>query len=144
MAHRVVALQERTQHAPPLTAITYSILLKGYGRLKDMNNVEMLLSHAKASEVEPDLIMVNSLLDAYINCGEWSKAKEVNTLQGYDEYLALYPEGEYALEAKKLKLNLDHGELGQLTDAQGRVYDYEGEIKQALPNGKGKEPGSCD
>ena len=77
MAHRVVALQERTPHAPVLSAVAYSILLKGYGKLRDINNVEMLLTHAKASQVEPDLIMVNSLLDAYINCNEWSKAKEI-------------------------------------------------------------------
>jgi pentatricopeptide repeat protein len=77
MAHRVVALQERTPHAPSLSPVTYSILLKGYGRLRDLNNVEMLLNHAQACGVEPDVIMFNSLIDAYVNCDELVLAQKI-------------------------------------------------------------------
>ena len=76
-AHRVMALQERTPHAPPLSPVAYSILLKAYGRWKDTKNVEMSVIHAQRNGVVPDIIMVNSLLDAYINCGLVDKAREV-------------------------------------------------------------------
>ena len=68
MAHRVVALQERTKSAPPLSPVAYSIMIKGYGKLQDAKNIEMMLSHAKRNGIAPDTIMYNSLIDAYINC----------------------------------------------------------------------------
>ena len=68
MAHRVVALQERTKSAPPLSPVAYSIMIKGYGKLHDAKNIEMMLSHAKRNGIAPDTIMYNSLIDAYINC----------------------------------------------------------------------------
>ena len=77
MAHRIVALQERTPNAPGISPVTFSILLKGYGKLGDLYNVEMLLGHAEASGVESDTIMLNSLIDAYVNCGELERAQEV-------------------------------------------------------------------
>ena len=77
MAHRIIALQQRTPQAPDLSPVAYSILLKGYGRLGDLNNIEMLLTQAEASQVEPDIIMLNSLIDAYINCKVLDKAQDV-------------------------------------------------------------------
>ena len=77
MAHRIVALQERTAHAPSLSPVAYSILLKGYGRLRDLDNIQMLLNHAQACRVEPDVIMLNSLINAYVNCNELNKANDV-------------------------------------------------------------------
>ena len=75
LAHRVVGLHERSEGASPLTAVTYSILLKGYGRLQDQNGVRTLLSHAHKNRVEPDIVMVNSALDALINCGAMETAR---------------------------------------------------------------------
>ncbi|KAL3942466.1 MAG: hypothetical protein SGBAC_003350 [Bacillariaceae sp.] len=77
MAHKVVALQERTPNAPSLSAVAYSILLKGYGRLRDINSIEMLLNRANACGVEADIIMLNSLIDAYINCNDLVTAQQV-------------------------------------------------------------------
>jgi pentatricopeptide repeat protein len=37
----------------------------------------MLLNNAEASGVEPDTIMLNSLIDAYINCNDLAKARKV-------------------------------------------------------------------
>jgi pentatricopeptide repeat protein len=76
-AHRVMALQERTDSAPPLSAVAYSILLKAYGRWKDMKNVEMSILHAKRNGVVPDIVMVNSVLDAYVDCGFVDMAREI-------------------------------------------------------------------
>jgi pentatricopeptide repeat protein len=103
MAHRIVALQERTKHAPPLSPVAYSILLKGYGKLGDCQNVEMILAHAKASGVNPDTVMLNSLIDAYVNCNEMDKAQQVfdmmnnnnsNHLSEVSEYHSLFAGGE--------------------------------------------------
>lgn len=76
-AHKVVALQERTAHAQPLTAVGVSILLRGYGRLKDLENLEMTLSHAQQKSIEPDIVMLNSLIDAYVNCDAVDSAHEL-------------------------------------------------------------------
>jgi pentatricopeptide repeat protein len=77
MAHRVVALQERTPHAPSLSPVTYSILVKGYGKLGDWNNIDMLVQHAAENYIVPDTILFNSIIDAYINCNQLDKAYSV-------------------------------------------------------------------
>jgi len=74
MARRVVGLQLRTEHAPPLSPVVYSILIKGYGRLRDIKSVDLVLIRAKVNKIDPDIIMYNSLIDAYINCDDVSKA----------------------------------------------------------------------
>lgn len=74
MAHRVVALQLRTRHAPPLSPVIYSIMIKGYGRLGDVDSVEKVLEQAKRNHVNADIVMWNSLIDAYINCDHVPKA----------------------------------------------------------------------
>jgi pentatricopeptide repeat protein len=74
MTHRVVALQERTPHAPPLSGVTYSILLKGYGRLQDIDAVERVLQETKYVDLDWDIVLHNSLIDAYVNCGQVEKA----------------------------------------------------------------------
>lgn len=74
VAHKVVALQERTRNAPPLTPVTYSIMLKGYGRLRDAENVDMILKKADSNGVAPDTVMLNSILDALVNCNKVEEA----------------------------------------------------------------------
>jgi len=70
MAHRIVALQERTQShgGPPLSPVAYSILIKGYGRRRDAHNIEGVLRHARKNRVRPDTVMYNGLIDGYVNC----------------------------------------------------------------------------
>jgi pentatricopeptide repeat protein len=77
MALQVVSLQERTKHAPPLSPVAYSILLKGYGRLADLGNVEKTMEHARTNGIDPDTVMLNSLIDAYVNCNAMKKALAV-------------------------------------------------------------------
>lgn len=77
MAHRVIALQKRTSNAPALSSVSFSILFKGYGKLADSYNVNMLVKQAEACEIQADVILFNSLIDAYINCGEYQKAQKV-------------------------------------------------------------------
>jgi pentatricopeptide repeat protein len=75
MAHRIVALQERTRHAPPLSPVSYSILVKGYGRLGDLKHVEEVLNHAMKNNVKPDVVLLNTILDAYHNCNDPARAQ---------------------------------------------------------------------
>ena len=66
-AHRVMSLQERTVHAPPLSPVAYSIMLRAYGQLKDVTKVEMTILHAQRNGIIPDIVMANTVLDAYVN-----------------------------------------------------------------------------
>jgi pentatricopeptide repeat protein len=75
IAQRIVKLQERNPRAPPLSLVTYSILLKGYGQLHDLKNVQMTLQRAKYEKMKFDIIMMNTLIDAYINCNAMNEAK---------------------------------------------------------------------
>ena len=75
--HRVMALQERTVSAPPLSPVAYSILIKAYGGMRDSKNVDVCLLNAKHNGVLPDIVMANTVLDAYVNCGLIDKAKNV-------------------------------------------------------------------
>jgi pentatricopeptide repeat protein len=76
-AHRVMALQERTVHAPPLSPVAYSIMVRAYGQSKDIVNVETSILHAQRNGVIPDVVMANTVVDAYINCGLLDKAQEI-------------------------------------------------------------------
>jgi pentatricopeptide repeat protein len=75
MAQRIVSLQRRTPSAPPLSPVAYSILLKGYGRLGDLEHVGMLLRNAQEDGIVPDTILLNTIVDAYINCNALGKAQ---------------------------------------------------------------------
>ncbi len=77
MAHRIVALQERTPTAPQLSKVTYSILLKGYGRIGDVNHIDWLVRSAEKNGIVPDTILLNSLIDAYINCNALDRARVI-------------------------------------------------------------------
>lgn len=76
-AHRVMTLQERTVHAPPLSPVAYSIVLRAYGQLKDIENVEITIFHAQQNGIIPDVVMANTVVDAYVNCGLLDKAQEI-------------------------------------------------------------------
>jgi pentatricopeptide repeat protein len=77
MAHRIVALQERTKHAPPLSPVAYSIMLKGYGRQADLLHVQEIVQNAKKNGIRPDVVLLNTLIDAYINCKDLRKARKI-------------------------------------------------------------------
>ena len=86
MCHKIIALQERTPHAPPLSPVAYSILLKGYGRLRDVQNVQMIFYHAGMNQVQPDTIMLNSVIDAFVNCNDFETANDFFRYMKKPEY----------------------------------------------------------
>jgi pentatricopeptide repeat protein len=78
LAERVVTLQDRATNAPPISVIAYSILLRGYGDLGNLEQVERVWQEVRVNKnIAVDTIMMNSLLDAYINCGRINKANAV-------------------------------------------------------------------
>jgi len=74
LAEAVVTLQDQTEHAPPLGAVTFSILVKGYGREKDAESVGDVWEYVREKGMEADTVLYNSLIDAYINCGDVDRA----------------------------------------------------------------------
>jgi pentatricopeptide repeat domain (PPR motif) len=101
MAHRVVGLQQRTPHAPPLSPVIYSIMIKGYGRLGDVDSVDKVFEQARRSKVDADIVMYNSLMDAYINCDHVPKAFDV--FQKLTKTRASLEEQEFPLPMPNLR-----------------------------------------
>lgn len=77
MVHRVLALQERTPHAPPLSPISYTILFNGCGRMRLLNDLDVALDNAIQHNIQPDTILMNSLVNAYVNCDNLLKAASI-------------------------------------------------------------------
>jgi pentatricopeptide repeat protein len=74
-AERIVKLQERTIRQTPISLVTFSILLKGYGQNNDLSNVERTIQRAKERYSTMDTIMINTIIDAYINCNAIEQAE---------------------------------------------------------------------
>jgi len=74
MAEQVVAIQDSTEHAPALSAVPFSILLKGYGRKQDLENVKDVYANLQSKAIHMDIVLYNSLIDAYVNCGDVERA----------------------------------------------------------------------
>jgi len=77
LARRVASLQRRT--GIPLSAVAYCILIKGYGRIGQGKAIDTLLYHmAKDNDrPEPDVILMNAALDAYVRCRRFDGADRV-------------------------------------------------------------------
>lgn len=78
-AHRMIALQERSDGTPPLSPVAYSILIKGYSRLRDIRGIDAAVGHARRNHIQPDIVMCNGIIDAFINCGDVDKAYDLFT-----------------------------------------------------------------
>ena len=79
MARKVMAIQRRTlgkKHNSP-DAVTYSIMFKGYGRVGDSAAVDKLMRSVAANEIIPDIVMLNSAIDAYVRCGRIDQARSL-------------------------------------------------------------------
>jgi hypothetical protein len=64
VASKIVSLlRKRGVH---FSAKTYSILISGYGRVRGENAINRILKECMESSVEADVILLNSVMDAYI------------------------------------------------------------------------------
>jgi hypothetical protein len=76
--HRIVALKQQSQQMSGIRAAGYSILFKGHWKLGDLKKLELALEHARQNQnmQHPDVVFMNSLMDASINCNALQRAKE--------------------------------------------------------------------
>ena len=77
------------------------------------------------------------LYRAYNEDNAWEKSQAENSFVAYRHYLQTYPEGRYIHEARDAQLRLDYSVIPDFTDINGQLFAYEGELKMALPEGKG-------
>ena len=78
---------------------------------------------------------------AYIHFTEgksWTSAQTVNTWEAYQAYLDAYPEGQYLVMAQEAMLLLPYGKVSGLSDREGSLFEYEGELDAGIPQGQGK------
>jgi len=68
----------------------------------------------------------------------WASAKQTNEWQSYLHYLQAYPEGRFTDSAKIYQMELDSGKIENIITKEGRVYSYEGQLKQGKAHGQGK------
>lgn len=81
-AHRIMALHERHSDTT-ISPVSYSILLKGYGKLKDLDQVEFVYALAVRNQVEMDSVFVNTLLNSMVQCDATERAERaMDELQG--------------------------------------------------------------
>ncbi len=71
----------------------------------------------------------------------WKKAREIHTIDAYQEYIDNFPEGKYVDQAKAFIEQLSvprFGKLFGLNDRFNGIYDYEGWIVENKPHGDGE------
>ncbi|CAM9493298.1 unnamed protein product [Chrysoparadoxa australica] len=74
-AEEVVALM--SENGIPIGAVTYCILIKGYGRQKKPWMVDSVLCEMREKEVSPDVVALNAAIDAYVRCDALPRAAGV-------------------------------------------------------------------
>ncbi|CAM9388927.1 unnamed protein product [Scytosiphon promiscuus] len=88
LAEEITALMET--HRIPKGPVTYCVLLKGYGRQRRLRGVEATMREIKAKGVVLDVVALNAAVDAFVRCGELSKARNIV------RYMERYPGGSIA------------------------------------------------
>jgi hypothetical protein len=76
-------------------------------------------------------------LNAQAEAEAWILARQEHSLESYVTYLQQYPDGLHADSALNARLAFPEGKLSGLTSSEGKIFDYEGELEQLLPHGKG-------
>lgn len=67
----------------------------------------------------------------------WEKAVSENTLISYQEYLIKFPRGKHIVEAYDAMNHIPTGKLKRYEDRFGVSFEYEGELTDLKPHGKG-------
>lgn len=75
-AHQLVTLHSR-QKIHSLSAVTFSILLRAHGQLGQYQHILHVWNHAHNLGIRPDTIMMNTLLNAFIECGKLKEALQL-------------------------------------------------------------------
>ncbi|GKY96767.1 hypothetical protein MPSEU_000636100 [Mayamaea pseudoterrestris] len=75
-AHQLVALHMK-QTSPTISAVTFSILLQGHGQLGQYQQVVRVWQDALENNIVPDIVMVNTLLNAFVDCDKILQARRL-------------------------------------------------------------------
>jgi hypothetical protein len=67
----------------------------------------------------------------------WEKAITEKSIEAYENYMFSFPNGKYFLQAQDSIMKIPAGKISGQADARGLSFDYEGELKDAKPHGKG-------
>jgi pentatricopeptide repeat protein len=77
IAARLISKMESNGFPSSLHAL--SVLLKGYGRARRPEDVRKILQVCRRRNLRPDLILLNSAIDALMRCGDFSGARHILT-----------------------------------------------------------------
>jgi pentatricopeptide repeat protein len=75
-AHQLVALHTK-QEDPSISAVTFSILLQGHGQRNQYQQVLQVWKDAVDYGIVPDIVMVNTLLNALVGCDQITEARRL-------------------------------------------------------------------
>jgi len=79
-------------------------------------------------------LLVLLLLPVVFSCNnvkkDWEKAKQQNTIETYNNFIAKYPKSEYAEDAKQKKLELEYSWKDGFLDKEYK--EYPAKVQQAL------------
>ena len=102
-----------------LSAKSFSVLFKGFGRAGDEGGVDRVLQLALTSEQEQaaqifsDVVLLNSLIDAYIRCGSGTKAEAL--------FLAVAPSSSSFSSFSSSELGAGQGSGGSTASARAAL-----------------------
>ena len=69
------ASEHQHSHEKPKSPVFYSILLKGWGRTNNLEQVDRTMGEIGKNGIVVDTILLNSAISAYVKCGQIGKAK---------------------------------------------------------------------
>jgi len=70
-------LGEMESNGVSASAISYSVMLKAYGRAGNASGIQKTLDRMQAKSVKPDVIVFNTAIDALIRCNDFVCAREI-------------------------------------------------------------------
>lgn len=73
----VSALQKMEKQRVAFTVFTVSVLIKAHGRQRNVEGITNVLNGLVDRGIKPDLVVLNTAIDAYVRCGENGKAGQV-------------------------------------------------------------------
>ncbi|MEM6631728.1 MAG: hypothetical protein AAF694_18780 [Bacteroidota bacterium] len=74
----------------------------------------------------------------YLTRQDWEAAQELNSYEGYQDFIDRYQEGSYVIAAKEAQSQLKTGKITAYNEPNYGEFSYEGDLKDGKPEGKGK------
>ena len=74
----------------------------------------------------------------YLMRKDFKEAQEINSFQGFQDFIERYQEGSYVIAAREAQAQLKEGKISAYSDSIHGEFSYEGALKNGQPSGKGK------